>query len=184
MAADDVFDRPDDPISPERSPAFREAAKKWGDMPESRRRDWCKVQLDFPPIWFGVVPMISTAHAVQRGSYSNITHWVEVARSFEAIGFSPDEYYLLRLCLDNMNVIDAELAREGGSDLIVETHGNRGGPRRFRLIPEGWMLWPELVRSGMTALRATRLIIDRGRQVIPDGMLINRDGTVLMSTGD
>ena len=37
--------------------------------------------------------------AVQRNEYTNITHRIAVAQSFEAAGFNAVEYYLLRMCV-------------------------------------------------------------------------------------
>ena len=71
----------------------------WGDISHERRVAWCQMQLDFPPIWLGTYPMIATMCAVQRNEYTNITHWIAVAQSFEAVGFTPLEYYLRRMCV-------------------------------------------------------------------------------------
>ena len=57
------------------------------------------MQLDFAPIWLGTYPMIATMRAVQRNEYTNITHWIAVAQSFEAVGSTAVEYYLRRMCV-------------------------------------------------------------------------------------
>lgn len=164
--------------------AFRKIADRtWRSIPPERRWAWTRAQIDFPPIWWGVMPMIGASQAVRSGSCTNVTEWAEVAHEFEALGFTPDDYYLLRLCIRQLDRTDAELVREGGSDLIVETHG-KDGPRTFRLVPDGWALWPDLVRSGMTPLRAATLILDRDCSPFPEGGLWSADGTLLLSTDD
>ena len=50
--------------------------------------------------------MIATMRAAQRNEYTNITHWIAVAQSFEAVGFTPLEYYLLRMCVSSRLSID------------------------------------------------------------------------------
>ena len=57
------------------------------------------MQLDFAPIWLGTYPMIATMRTVQRNEYTNITHWIAVAQSFETVGSTPVKYYLLRICV-------------------------------------------------------------------------------------
>ena len=57
------------------------------------------MRLDFAPIWLGTHPMIATMRAVRRNEYTNITHWIAVAQSFEAVESTPVEYYLRRMCV-------------------------------------------------------------------------------------
>ncbi len=45
------------------------------------------------------MPMIFTSRAVQENSYTNMSPWAAVAHAFEALGFSPEDSYLLHLCL-------------------------------------------------------------------------------------
>ena len=43
--------------------------------------------------------MIARMRAVPRNEHTNITHWIAVAQSFEAVGPTPVEYYLRRMCV-------------------------------------------------------------------------------------
>ncbi len=154
---------------------------KWNPIPHERRVRWCQMQLDFPPVWFGAFPMIYTARAVQRDGYTNITEWVDVAHDFEDAGFAPEQYYLLRMC------IRACLRVQGGEDdhrLLYSHRGNRGGPVCRYIKGSDWVLWPALVDSGMTPLRAAGLLLDGGKKEIPDGMILDRNGQVALSTDD
>jgi len=150
---------------------------KWGDIPDERRVRWCQMQLDFPPIWLGTFPMIATSRAVQRREYSSITAWIEVAHDFEAAGFTPESYYLLRMC------IRSSLRGRGEHRLVYVSSGNDDIKREY--IKAGdWVLWPELVSSGMTPLRAARLILNGGEKQFPDGFLMDGQGHILLSTDD
>ncbi|MHA6695301.1 hypothetical protein [Homoserinimonas sp. A520] len=154
------------------------AQAKWDPIPHERRVRWCQMQLDYPPVWFGTFPMIYTARAVQRDGYTNITEWVEVAHDFENAGFTPEQYYLLRMCIST--------SLSGGRDhrLLYSHRGNPGGPEGRYIRASDWVLWPELVASGMTPLRAAGLILDGGKKAFPDGMILDRSGRVILSTDD
>jgi len=157
----------------------REAAQaRWDPIPHERRVRWTQMQLDFPPVWFGTFPMIFSAQAVQRDDYTNITEWVNVAHDFENAGFTPEQYYLLRMC------IRACLGGEDDHHLLYAMQGNRGGPKCRYITASDWVLWPELVKSGMTPKRAAQLILDGGKSPFPDGMIISGSGEVLLSTDD
>ena len=52
----------------------------------ARRREWCRVLLDFPPDQAGHDPMIATRTAVLDGGYTNITDWIDLAHRAEAVG--------------------------------------------------------------------------------------------------
>lgn len=158
--------------------AAREAAQaKWGDVPHERRVAWCRVQLDFPPVWFGTMPMIFTSRAVQENSYTNMSSWIAVAHAFEAVGFTPDQYYLLQLCLRG----GREPEREHP---FITVTTSPGGFVCRTLDANDWALWPDLVRSGMTPLRATSLVLSGGNLIIPDGFIMDGTGKVVLSTDD
>lgn len=157
---------------------LRQAQAKWDPIPHERRVRWCQMQLDYPPVWFGTFPMIYTARAVQRDGYTNITEWVEVAHDFESAGFTPEQYYLLRMCISTN-------LRVGRDHRLLYSHrGSGGGPECHYIKASDWVLWLELVASGMTPLRATRLNLDGGEKAIPDGMILDRSGRVILSTDD
>jgi hypothetical protein len=162
---------------PDRRHSLTEAQAKWGDIPHERRVQWCQMQLDFPPIWLGTFPMIATSRAVQRREYTNITAWIKVAHDFEAAGFTPESYYLLRMC------IRSSLRGRGEHRLVYVSVGN-GDIKREYIKAGDWVLWPELVNSGMTPLRAAGLILDGGMKKFPDGFLINGQGQIVLSTDD
>ncbi len=160
---------------------LRAAQAKWDPIPHERRVRWCQMQIDFPPVWFGTIPMIFSARAVQRDDYTNITEWVKVAHDFEDAGFTPEQYYLLRMCIRACLRVRGE---EVDHHLLYSHRGSRGGPKCRYIKASDWVLWPELVSSGMTPLRAAGLILDGGKQAIPDRMIINREGQVIVSTDD
>ena len=56
----------------------------------ARRREWCRVLLDFPPDQAGHDPMIATRTAVLDGGYTNITDWIDLAHRAEAVGAPAD----------------------------------------------------------------------------------------------
>lgn len=161
-----------------RQRGLEEAQAKWDPIPHERRVRWCQMQIDFPPVWFGTMPMIGTYRQVQRNGYSNITEWVDVAHDFENAGFTPEQFYLLRMC------IDACLNGSKEHRLLYAIQGNPGGPECRYIKASDWVLWPELVASGMTPKRAAQLILDGGKNAIPDGMIISREGRVVLSTDD
>lgn len=147
----------------ETAAAEREAASRlatarsnWGAIPPERRTRWCQAQLDFPPIWLGVFPMIATSDAVRRGEYTNISYWTDVAHQFEAIGFSPEDYYLLRLCISHQ-------LRTKKHPKVIEVVGTNGRVSE-RLNPADWASWPGLVRAGWTPLHATGWILRNPNQ--------------------
>ena len=149
----------------------------WGDIPHDRRVAWSRVQLDFPPMWLGTLPMICTSRAVSENSYTNMSAWVAVAHAFEAVGFTPDDYYLLRLCLPG----GRRPAREHPFITVVTSPG---GFVCETLVANDWALWPDLLRSGMTPLRATSLVLNGGNPSIPDGIIMDGTGKVILSTDD
>ena len=91
---------------------------------------------------------------MQRDGYTNITEWVEVAHDFEAAGFTPEQFYLLQMC------IDACLRGTKKHRLLYALTGNRGGPECRCIKASDWVLWPELVASGMTPKRAARSLMN------------------------
>jgi hypothetical protein len=161
----------------DRESAVGDVRAMWGDIPEERRVRWCQMQLDFPPIWLGTFPMIATSRAVQRGEYTSIAKWIGVAHAFEAAGFTPESYYLLRMC------ISSQLGEKPEHRLLYETLGHDGMKREY-IKAADWVLWPELVSSGMTPLRAAGLILDGGNKKFPDGFLMNGQGHIVLSTDD
>ena len=148
----------------------------WGAIPEDRRVEWCRAWVDFIPAWLGTIPMMMVCRAVQRGSYTTYQSWVPVAHAFEAAGFTPEAYYLLRLTLR------ARHATAGASPKVV-TYGGETHPKITTLQASDWVLWPELAKT-MTPIRATELILADGKQQFPQGALINRSGEILLSTDD
>jgi hypothetical protein len=115
--------------------------------------------------------------SVQRREYTNITAWINVAHDFEAAGFTPESYYLLRTC------IRSALRGTGDHRLVYESVGHDGIKRDY-IKAADWVLWPELVSSGMTPSRAARLILDGGKKKFPDGFLMNGQGHIVLSTDD
>ena len=96
--------------------------------------------------------MNHTAEAVRRNSYTNIAAWAAVAHDFESAGFTPDEYYLLRLCVN-------QVLRGGEHPLARRTTGNPGGPVCITLTAHDWIRWAALAKT-TTPMRATRMILD------------------------
>jgi hypothetical protein len=164
-------------LAEERAGRLASAQLIWGDIPHDRRVEWSRVQLDFPPMWLGTLPMIYTSRAVSENSYTNMSAWVDVAHAFEAVGFSPDDYYLLRLCLPGERVPEREHP-------FITVVTSPGGFVCRTLNANDWALWPDLLRSGMTPLRATSFVLNHGNPIIPDGIIMDGTGKVVLSTDD
>lgn len=131
----------------------------WGAIPAERRTRWCRTFLDFPPAWPGVVPMVSTNDAVIAGGYSTIHSFAETAIAFEAVGFTPELFYLLRLTLP----------WETDSPKVI-AYGGDTHPKILSIAPSDWAEWPKLIEApAMTPKRATRYILSDG--VLGSGFL-------------
>ena len=130
---------------------LRVLGQSWGDMSEDLRHRWCLMQLDFPPVWLGTAPMVGTSNALRAGGYSSISWWVGVAREFDAAGFSPEMYEILRLC------IRGDYERWEKHPLIHFADLNR--PREFIRAAE-WVQWLALVKQGHTPLGATWVVME------------------------
>ena len=100
-----------------------------------------------------------------------------MAHVFEAVGFAPDDSYLLRLCLPG----EREPERENP---FITAVTSPGGYVCHTLNANDWAPWPDLLRSGMTPLRATSLVLNGGNPFIPDDIILDGTGKVILSTDD
>ncbi|WP_166870915.1 hypothetical protein [Salinibacterium sp. ZJ450] len=151
-------------------------ADLWGSIPEERRVAWSKVFVDFKPVWIGAAATVGTYSAVHRGSYTTISRWVPVAHAFEAVGFTPERYYTLRLCLREGHLKEPH-------PLIREVP-QKSGPGSITLRAADWAIWPQLVDAGMTPLRTTDWVLAQGTRGLPDGWTIDGDGRLSTSTDE
>ncbi|WP_157155733.1 hypothetical protein [Diaminobutyricimonas sp. LJ205] len=140
----------------------------WGSIPDERRVAWSKVFLTFKPVWVGTAAMNGTYGAVRRGRYTTISRWVPVAHAFEAVGFTPDSYYVLRTSLPRV-------VHEEGHPLI-RVVPQKSGPRSIALRAADWAIWPQLVDAGMTPGHATAWVLAQGTLGLPDDWTIDDEG--------
>lgn len=139
------------------SDTLRNAQAKWEPIPPARRREWCRVLLEFPPIWLGTIPpMIATQTAVLDGGYTNITDWVDLAKRAETVGFTPHTWLIFRLELDR-----GYLALEfpNHPEHRPKRPGNGGHDTTIVDPPEDFAAWPKLYESGHRASAATRRVL-------------------------
>ncbi|RQM32246.1 mandelate racemase/muconate lactonizing protein [Rhodococcus ruber] len=137
------------------SDTLRDAQAKWEPIPPARRREWCRVLLDFPPIWLGTIPMIATQTAVLDGGYTNITDWIELAKRAEAVGFTPQTWLIFRLELDR-GFLALEFPNH--PEHRPKRRGN-GGHETTIVVPEEFAAWPALYAAGHRASAATRQVL-------------------------
>ncbi|MGW5322538.1 mandelate racemase/muconate lactonizing protein [Rhodococcus pyridinivorans] len=135
--------------------ALRQAQARWEPIPPARRREWCQVLLDFPPIWLGTVPMIATQKAVLEGGYTNITDWIDVAHRAEAVGFTPQTWLIFRLELGR-DYLALEFPNH--PEHRPKRRGN-GGHETTIVEPEEFSAWPGLFTAGLPASMATRRVL-------------------------
>lgn len=133
------------------------AQAKWEPIPPDRRRRWCRTLLDFPPIWYGVFPMIATNQSVLDGGYSNITEWVDLAKRAEAVGFTPETWLILRQSLSKDYLIEDYPSHPANQP---KRHGN-GGVESLVVNPEDFADWPWLFEAGYRASESTRRSLAR-----------------------
>jgi hypothetical protein len=145
--------------------------KSWSGWERNRALAWCRVFFDFPPSFPGATLMNVGYQMCKQGRPPGFGSWALTASRGEHIGMTPDEYYLLQLCLGHIEV-----------DQYPNNHPFRnkrpsglGEPPQFDLSE--WGIWADLVHNGETPLRATRLILDKG-ETLPRGMLISEGGVV------
>ena len=163
-----------------RSPGYtpQRAGNPWGAVPGDQRLDWCRALLDFPTFFPGAMWMGFAARTIRDDRVSNaVPQWAWQADDFHRIGFTPADWYLLRLCVDRR--LEQLLARDDGR-FVIDTQ--RLGYRSVALIADHWTDWLPLLRAGLTPKRALDLIVDGSRKSWPAGFLIDGDGTILMSS--
>ena len=137
------------------SDTLRAAQARWEPIPPARRREWCRVLLDFPPIWLGTIPMIATQTAVLDGGYTNITDWIALAHRAEAVGFTPQTWLIFRLELDR-DYLALEFPNH--PEHRPKQRGN-GGHETTIVDPEDFAAWPALYAAGHRASAATRRVL-------------------------
>lgn len=69
---------------------------------------------------------------MQRNGYTSITEWLDIAHDFENVGFTPEQYYLLQMC------IRACLRGEDDHRLLYSHRGNPGGPECRYMKASDW----------------------------------------------
>ncbi len=163
-----------------RSPGYtpERAKNPWGTVPEDQRLDWCRALLDFPTFFPGPLWMSSAARDIRDDRVSNaVPQWAWQADDFHRFGFTPADWYLLRLCVDRR--LEQLLARDDGR-FVIDTQ--RLGYRTSALIAADWTDWLPRRRAGLTPMRALDLVVDGDRRSWPSGFLIDRDGNIIMSS--
>ncbi|MDG3015286.1 mandelate racemase/muconate lactonizing protein [Speluncibacter jeojiensis] len=129
--------------------------EKWWPIPPDRRRLWCQVLLDFPPIWYGTFPMIHTRQRVLEGGHTNITEWADLAVRAEVAGFTPLTWLIFRQDLGR-NTLVAEFPDH--PEHRQKVMGNHGVERTI-VDPEEFRAWPRLFAAGYRASEATWMIL-------------------------
>lgn len=119
----------------------------WPGFTTDRALLWCRVFFDFPPVFPGAGVMALAYRSFVRGRPPGLG-WAPFAQAAEDRGFDPDLYYLFRLALR-----DIPFGREAARWEERVTPAD--------LAP--WTRWPQLVRSGITPLRAVSLIVQSAR---------------------
>lgn len=151
----------------ERSPGYsrKRERRPWGEVPQHLRLDWCRALLDFPTFFPGAMWMSIAANTIRADKVSNAVYqWAWQADDFHRVGFTPDDWYLLRLCVDRR--LDELLGREDGRFVIDTT---RFEYRTITLIAEDWADWLTLRRAGVTPKRALDLLVDGDMRSWPRG---------------
>ncbi|MFC9918262.1 hypothetical protein [Agromyces binzhouensis] len=185
MPADEYFIRHDGPRETaqeavERSPGYTPERRRnpWGEVPEPARLDWCRALLDFPTFFPGPLAMGFAARTIRADkATAAVAQWAWQADDFHRAGFTADDWYLLRLCVDRR--LESLLAREDGRFVIDTT---RIGYRSIALIAEDWADWLTLRRAGLTPKRALDLLVDGDRRSWPGGLVIDGDGKIVLSS--
>ncbi|MBY4382581.1 mandelate racemase/muconate lactonizing protein [Rhodococcus fascians] len=127
------------------------AQANWEPIPPERRRAWCQTLLSYPPIWFGVFPMLETQRLVLAGGYANSETWVDVAKRAEAVGFTPRTWLIFRQSLEPAYLKDRFPAHP---ENMPKRRGN-GGVETVVVDPEDFSEWPWLFEAGYRAWEAT-----------------------------
>ncbi|MFC9359516.1 mandelate racemase/muconate lactonizing protein [Rhodococcus sp. NPDC057014] len=134
---------------------LEQAQAKWDPIPEPRRREWCQVLLDFPPIWLGTFPMNATQQAVLEGRYTNISDWIDLAKRAEAAGFTPQTWLIFQLELAREEV-NREFPRHPSRR--SKKPGNNGITTTV-VDPEEFADWPRMYEAGLRPSVATRRVL-------------------------
>lgn len=148
MPQDEYFEAQRMPRVASSASPGQHAGEVWGDVPLERRRRWTQMMLDFPPRFLGVIAMNHLA----VGGVSNVEEWAYTARSFEAAGFTPEQFHWLQVCLRQ------ELG-EAPHPLVRVT--TRGAIREVTLSAFDWVPWLRAIEDGVRPLAATRQVLSR-----------------------
>ncbi|OZE42375.1 mandelate racemase/muconate lactonizing protein [Rhodococcus sp. 05-2254-6] len=127
------------------------AQAKWEPIPPERRRAWCQTLLSYPPIWYGVFPMLETRRLVLQGGYANAEAWIDLAKRAEAVGFTPRTWLIFRQSLEPAYLKDRFPSHP---ENMPKRRGN-GGVETVVVDPEDFSEWPWLFEAGYRAGEAT-----------------------------
>jgi hypothetical protein len=137
----------------------------WAGMPLDLAMAWTGYFFDYPPRFPGASFMNLAFHAYQRGKPGGFLEWADRAREAEAIGFTPERYYMLQMSLGltDKHWYPRHPANHASSGI--------GGRPEQPFVLDLWRRWPELVESGTTPRRATQVVLSDG-DPLPRGVLI------------
>lgn len=152
-------------------------AHSWVGFPPERAAAWCRYFFNFYPVWPGASFMNYAYHAYKQGKPPGMVGWAQFALDAESVGFTPDSFYTLKLCL-----------RVESKERYPRHPGNFGFPDRHgrmhvSLDLREWSMWVQLLDAGTTPLEATRWMLSGGTRQ-PRGALIDLSSGSIVSTDD
>ncbi len=126
----------------------------WEPMSIDLRSQWCKQMLFHPPIHLGNTVMSGITQATNISGWHTSRDWIELAKEFDAIGFTPDEFGELNRAVKadtrSRPIGDHETdgdTRYVSNSLITLGEGNKYGPT-IRLRASDWVEYLARVRAG------------------------------------
>lgn len=137
---------------------FAQQNQAWGEFSPEERRAWTLAIADFHPF----TSSVNTLQLINQQVHSpsgviNLESWISIAKAFDAVGFTAQQWTELMMALHTLFGRRPELFEEQPA-IEIETFR---GQSRIWPRAEYWQPWQRIRDRDVTAMRATLITLDK-----------------------
>lgn len=124
----------------------------WEPMSVELRSAWCRVMTRYYPIMLGPTMMGSVAAETNASGWHESGDWIQLAKEFDAAGFTPLEYRVLNDAVRADKRAEprrkGERSKKYVSNRLITLSRGQGEFLGIRLRATDWLDWLTQVRAG------------------------------------